>query len=92
MKYNWRKVLKNNLPYGENNTQYIDFPDDTIFDAKNPPHLYHNQLFVYCDFIKPGKHEYIVTYENNIKESKPVIQIEESPLLKKKEYLGSMDS
>ncbi len=73
IKYNWRKVLKNDLPYGESGTQYINFPELNLFDSKNPPHLDHNQLFVYCDFVKPGKHEYIVTYENNIKETKPVV-------------------
>jgi len=33
---------------------------------------------VYCDFIKAGKHEYVVSYENNIKEKKQVEEKEET--------------
>jgi hypothetical protein len=47
-----------------------------------PPELDYNQLYVYVNFIKPGKHQYIVSYENKIIEEKPV-EIIEPPKLDK---------
>ena len=44
----------------------IDMPESYHYTPSNPPKLDRNQLFVYCDFIKPGKHQYIVSYENDI--------------------------
>lgn len=35
------------------------------------PKLTHNRLFVYCDFIKPGQHQYIVSYETTLVEPEP---------------------
>ena len=43
----------------------INWPEPTHYTELRPPELKFNQLFVYVDFIKPGKHSYIVSYEKN---------------------------
>lgn len=48
-------------------------PDEHRFDKNCPPEINFNQLFVFADIIKPGKHEYIVSYENLIIEKEPVV-------------------
>lgn len=35
------------------------------------PDLDYNRLYVYCDFVKPGKHQYLVTYKNELIEPNP---------------------
>ena len=35
------------------------------------PRLDYNRLYVYCDFVKPGKHQYLVTHEDSIVEPEP---------------------
>jgi len=50
-----------------------------MFTTGRPPEVEYNQLFVHCDFIKPGKHQYIVTYENTIIEEEPISEKSESP-------------
>jgi len=57
--------LKHESQYGEDGTQMINWPDSTHYTELRPPELRYNQLFVYVDFIKPGKHSYIVSYEKN---------------------------
>ena len=42
----------------------INYPDDKVFTPAKPPEITFNQLYVYADFVKPGKNQYIVTYEN----------------------------
>ena len=37
-----------------------------------PPDLDYDRLYVYCDFIKPGKHQYLVSYKNRIVEQRPL--------------------
>ena len=66
IKKRWRSVVEKHQPYNEDETQIINFPPEERFTASNPPELSFNQLFVYADFIKPGKHQYIITYENDI--------------------------
>jgi len=57
--------LKHESQYGEEGTQMINWPEPTHYTELRPPELTYNQLFVYVDFIKPGKHSYIVSYEKN---------------------------
>ena len=54
----------------------INFPSEDSFTDQNPPELSFNQLFVYADFIKPGKHQYIVSYENDIIQQPPPVVVE----------------
>ena len=69
--------MERSPPYLEDDLQIIDFPKHTDYGPRNPPEINYNQLFVYADFIKPGKHQYIVTYENQITEPKPKPKVEE---------------
>ena len=46
-------------------------PPNERFNQSNPPEIDKNQLFVYIDFIKPGKHEYLVSYEHVLVEPPP---------------------
>jgi hypothetical protein len=48
----------------------INYPDIAMMNHK-PPDLDYDRLYVYCDFIKPGKHQYLVTYKNRIVEQPP---------------------
>ena len=48
-----------------------------------PPELYFNELFVYCDFIKPGKHSYIVSYEKNLIEPEKTPEKEPTKFISK---------
>ena len=49
----------------------INYPDIAMMNHK-PPDLDYDRLYVYCDFVKPGKHQYLVTYKNRIVEQPPV--------------------
>lgn len=72
MKQTWRKVLERNLQYPEEQTLVLNKPDRAKFEHSNPPEIDFNQLFVYADFIKPGKHEYLITYDNVLVEPAPI--------------------
>ena len=61
IKDKWRSVLKNHTQYPGDGTQYVAYPDPDDY-LNRPPELDYDQLYVYCDFIKPGKHSYIVSY------------------------------
>lgn len=71
VKTTWRRVLAENVPYSDEDTQYIEFPPDDLYTAYKPPEINFDQLFVYVDFIKPGKHQYLVTYKNTLVEPEP---------------------
>ena len=74
VKRNWRNKLFDLSAYGskaDGGTQFINDPDIDDFGSRNPPELTFNQLFVYIDFIKPGKHSYIVSYQNLVEEPRP---------------------
>ena len=46
-------------------------PEDEEFNYNVAPELDFNQLFVYVDFIKPGKQQYFVNYYNEFSEPVP---------------------
>ena len=48
-------------------------PEDEEFNYNVAPELDFNQLFVYIDFIKPGKQQYFVNYHNEFAEPPPVL-------------------
>lgn len=68
---NWRNMIKESVQYPFEDIQFIDYPELDEFGYKNQPKLDRNQLFVYVDFIKPGKHSYVVNYENTLIEPRP---------------------
>ena len=68
VKGSFRSILKNSLPY--ENAQMINYPDKDMLNNKEPNFNY-DRLFVYCDFIKPGKHQYLVSYRSKIVELPP---------------------
>ena len=72
VKSGWRDIIAKNIQYPGDQTQMIDYPEEHLYTPKNPPNLESNRLFVYADFLKPGKHQYIVSYNNNVEESKPL--------------------
>lgn len=41
----------------------VNYPEPEHYSESRPPELDFNQLYVYVDFVKPGKHSYIVNYE-----------------------------
>ena len=55
-------------------TQFVNYPDEVMMDRQKPQ-LTHNRLFVYCDFIKPGKHHYLVSYETTLVEPEPAVPV-----------------
>lgn len=56
-------------------------PEHDEFSYNILPELDFNQLFVYVDFIKPGKQQYFVNYQNAFVEPAPVL-----PPKKKEEH------
>lgn len=58
-------TLRNFSPYPGDKTQYVSKPQNL---ETNCPEIDFNRLFVYVDFIKPGKHQYVVSYKNQISE------------------------
>ena len=68
VKGSFRSIMKNSLPY--ENAQMINYPDKTMLNNKEP-NLSYDRLFVYCDFVKPGKHQYLVSYKSKIVELPP---------------------
>lgn len=78
--------MKEHNPYKED-TQFVNYPDAAMMGNKLPK-LTHNRLFVYCDFIKPGQHQYIVSYETTLVEPEPpkpkLTEAEKKDLLKLK--------
>lgn len=51
----------------------IGYPEDEQYGHNQPPEIDYNQLFVYASFVKPGKHQYIVSYENTAVEPTPIV-------------------
>lgn len=41
----------------------------SITKSRNPC-----QIFVYCDFLKPGKHQYMVSYVRKIHDTDPYVE------------------
>jgi len=64
IKEKWRQIIKEKAPYGKNGTQLISYPKEEEYTAEKPPELDFNKLYVYCDFISPGRHSYMVSYES----------------------------
>ena len=79
--------MREHSPYGDQ-TQFINYPD---YNSKKP-HLDYNRLYVYCDFIKPGKHQYLVQHEAKLVEPEPIkeVIVEKNPLLARKNLKTSL--
>lgn len=71
IKTRWRHILESSTQYANDGTQKIDMPPSYEYGKSSPPDIDFNQLFVYADFIKPGKHQYVVTFENQIVQKEP---------------------
>jgi len=71
IKDKWRRIVQDKAQYKGNAIQHVDFPDDGQYLNDEMPELDYNQLFVYADFIKPGKQQYFVTYSNTFEEPPP---------------------
>jgi hypothetical protein len=71
IKSRWRQILRSKSQYDGVSAQYIDMPSPDQFTASNPPDIKFNQLFVYADFVRPGKHEYVVSYESKVVQAPP---------------------
>ena len=89
VKNQWKRMLKKLTPYKNDGTQWVNFPDELMFTTASPPEVDYNQLFVYCDFIKPGKHQYIVTYENMVVEDEPVSERSASPKMNNRSFTAA---
>lgn len=86
VKVKWRSIIRRKAPYRGDDAQFIDFPPDDKFNLNKPPELDYDQLFVYVDFVKPGKHHYVVTYENSHVEPAPIIEEAETPKFDKRGF------
>ena len=63
-------ILQEHKPYKD--AQYFNYPPLAAFASGSPRNP--SKMFVYCDFIRPGKHSYLVTYERKFLEPDPHLE------------------
>lgn len=71
IKNSWRRIVRKQSQYKDTDAQYVDMPPDDEYSYNDVPEIDFHQLFVYVDFIKPGRQQYFVTYQNTFQEPPP---------------------